>query len=219
MKIEKLNDRQIRCTLTREDLESRQMKFSELAYNNTKARKLFHEVLMWASFEFGFEGMDTPLMIEAVPVSSDAVAVIITRVEELQSIQDIASEAMRNATSTDVEDASSNQTPEDISPVTDGSIARTELYAFQTLQELIHLSHALSDDVICPNSLYRNQEDGQWYLIIRQGTFPIETFLQLGTVISEYGRQQNLRPFTESFLEEHFPLLIEDNALQVLAEL
>ena len=32
MKIEKINDNQIRCTLTREDLENHQIRISELAY-------------------------------------------------------------------------------------------------------------------------------------------------------------------------------------------
>ena len=32
MKIEKINDNQIRCTLTRADLADRQLKLSELAY-------------------------------------------------------------------------------------------------------------------------------------------------------------------------------------------
>ena len=32
MKIEKINENQIRCTLTREDLELHQIKLSELAY-------------------------------------------------------------------------------------------------------------------------------------------------------------------------------------------
>ena len=32
MKIEKVNENQIRCTLTREDLVSRELKISELAY-------------------------------------------------------------------------------------------------------------------------------------------------------------------------------------------
>ena len=34
MKIEKLNDNQIRCTLTRADLAARQLQLSELAYPN-----------------------------------------------------------------------------------------------------------------------------------------------------------------------------------------
>ena len=41
MKIEKINDRQIRCTLTKEDLASREIKLSELAYGSDKAKALF----------------------------------------------------------------------------------------------------------------------------------------------------------------------------------
>ena len=37
MKIEKINDNQIRCTLTRDDLAQRQLKLSELAYGSEKA--------------------------------------------------------------------------------------------------------------------------------------------------------------------------------------
>ena len=37
MKIEKVNDNQIRCTLTKADLADRQLKLSELAYGTEKA--------------------------------------------------------------------------------------------------------------------------------------------------------------------------------------
>ena len=43
MRIEKLNDNQIRCTLTRDDLAMRQIKLSELAYGTEKAKELFGE--------------------------------------------------------------------------------------------------------------------------------------------------------------------------------
>ena len=36
MKIEKMNDHQIRCTLTSEDLATRNIKLSELAYGSEK---------------------------------------------------------------------------------------------------------------------------------------------------------------------------------------
>ena len=41
MKIEKINDSQIRCTLTSADLASREIKLSELAYGTEKAKKSF----------------------------------------------------------------------------------------------------------------------------------------------------------------------------------
>lgn len=72
MKIEKVNDNQIRCTLTREDLDSRHMKLSELAYGTEKAKMLFRELMQQASYQFGFNADDIPLMIEAVPISSAA---------------------------------------------------------------------------------------------------------------------------------------------------
>ena len=38
MKIEKINDNQIRCTLTSDDLAKRQIRISELAYGTEKAK-------------------------------------------------------------------------------------------------------------------------------------------------------------------------------------
>ena len=88
MKIEKMNENQIRCTLTREDLESRHMKVDELKYGSEKAQKLFREMMRFASFKFGFDTGDLPLMIEAVPVSDDKLILIVTKVpypEELDA--------------------------------------------------------------------------------------------------------------------------------------
>ena len=78
MKIEKINENQIRCTLTRADLEDRHLKISELAYGTEKAKSLFHDMMQQAAFEFGFEADDIPLMIEAIPSSSDSIVLIIT---------------------------------------------------------------------------------------------------------------------------------------------
>ena len=66
MKIEKINDRQIRCTLTREDLASRELKLSELAYGSDKAKALFQDMMQLAARDFGFEADNIPLMIEAI---------------------------------------------------------------------------------------------------------------------------------------------------------
>ena len=55
MKIEMLNDNQIRCTLTKDDLADRQIKLSELAYGSEKAKSLFRDMMLQASAEFGFQ--------------------------------------------------------------------------------------------------------------------------------------------------------------------
>lgn len=86
MKIEKISDTQIRCTLNRGDLLSREIKISELAYGTEKAKLLFHDMIEQASNEFGFEADDIPLMIEAIPMSSDCIVLIITKVEDPEEL-------------------------------------------------------------------------------------------------------------------------------------
>ena len=86
MKIEKINDNQIRCTLTHADLAARNLKISELAYGTEKAKSLFRDMMQQASFDFGFEADDLPLMIEAIPSSSDSITLIITKVEDPEEL-------------------------------------------------------------------------------------------------------------------------------------
>lgn len=86
MKIEKVNDHQIRCTLTKNDLADRELKISELAYGTEKAKNLFRDMMQQASFECGFEAEDIPLMIEAIPLNSECIVLIITKVEDPEEL-------------------------------------------------------------------------------------------------------------------------------------
>lgn len=86
MKIERLNENQIRCTLNKSDLASRQLKINELAYGSDKAKELFRDMMQQASYELGFEAEDTPLMIEAIPVSSECIVLIVTKVDNPEEL-------------------------------------------------------------------------------------------------------------------------------------
>ena len=82
MKLEKLSDTQIRCTLSKEDLSQRQLHLSELAYGSEKAKELFRDMMQQASIELGFEVDNIPLMIEAIPISNDCLVLVVTKVED-----------------------------------------------------------------------------------------------------------------------------------------
>ena len=82
MKLEKLSDTQIRCTLSKEDLSQRQLHLSELAYGSEKAKELFRDMMQEASIELGFEADNIPLMIEAIPISNDCLVLVVTKVED-----------------------------------------------------------------------------------------------------------------------------------------
>lgn len=115
MKIEKVNDRQIRCTLTREDLADRELKISELAYGTEKAKRLFHDMMKQASYEFGFDAEDIPLMIEAVPLNSECIVLIITKVEDPEELDTRFSKFAPSVHDTIDEDTMANM--EELPPV------------------------------------------------------------------------------------------------------
>lgn len=85
MKIEKVNENQIRCTLTKADLAERALRISELAYGSEKAKNLFRDMMRQAQKEFGFNAEDIPLMIEAIPYR-ECIVLVITKVEDPEEL-------------------------------------------------------------------------------------------------------------------------------------
>jgi adapter protein MecA 1/2 len=95
LRIEKINENQIRCTLTKSDLEEHQVLLNELAFGTDHAKDLFRDMMAQASAELGFEAEDIPLMIEAVPVSSEKLVLIITKMENPDELDEHFSKYMK----------------------------------------------------------------------------------------------------------------------------
>ncbi|MCI9446602.1 MAG: adaptor protein MecA [Lachnospiraceae bacterium] len=131
MKIEKVSENQIRCTLTREDLADRQLKLSELAYGTEKAKMLFRDMMQQAAYECGFEAEDIPLMIEAIPLSADTIILIITKVEYPEELDTRFSQFAPGSS----EDTGSQPTSEDNEHVFEATGADDILDLFRKIQE------------------------------------------------------------------------------------
>ncbi len=93
MRIEKISDDQIKCILTKEDLDARKINFSELTFGSAQANGLLRDMMQQASCEFGFEADDKPLMIEVVPMQSGIIVLVITKVSGRNSSDNIHSDS------------------------------------------------------------------------------------------------------------------------------
>lgn len=263
MKIEKVNDHQIRCTLTKADLADRELKISELAYGTEKAKSLFRDMMQQASYEFGFDAEDIPLMIEAIPLNSECIVLVITKVEDpeeldtrfskfapsvheedsddmdggntldhmLQSISDGAddvldlfkkihdgkyADAIANAADalTDTnKQISKPQTPNK----PQASIDLTRIYAFDTLSQVTRLAHVLVQHYNGKNSLYKNDKQSSYMLVVTQSDHTPEEFNRICNMLSEYGSPEKFAAASEAYMEEHFEPIIKDKAIQALS--
>ena len=242
MKIEKVNENQIRCTLTREDLASRQIKISELAYGTEKAKNLFRDMMQQANFEFGFEADDIPLMIEAIPLNAECIVLIVTKVEDPEELDTRFSRfAPSSGEDEDYDEDEEYDDTEDHQEMLDlfhklqrtrESVAapeapqdtdtpeeklRTRIFAMDTLQQVMSVAGLISDRFEAQSALYKDEHDGKYLLVLTQADSSREDFDRVSNILSEYGTLRRTMAGSRTFLEEHCEALIAENALKMLA--
>ena len=258
MKIEKLSDNQIRCTLTRADLAERQLQLSELAYGTEKARSLFHDMMQQAAQEFGFEAENMPLMIEAIPSSSDSIVLIITKLdtrfskfaplpgqdgasssqglpeklEGAESLLDLlgkvkekinaaqSSSKPENSVSSSSEsldapetEALENEIPKGASP----KKPAIRLISFASMDNVLAASRLLGNMYFGANTLYKDTAENIYILAMTQSEHTRKDFSRLCNMLSEYGTLEKTSGATIAFLGEHCKVLLENDAVQQLA--
>lgn len=240
MKIEKVNENQIRCTLTREDLASRELKISELAYGTEKAKTLFRDMMRQANFEFGFEAEDIPLMIEAIPLGAECIVLIVTKVEDPEELdtrfsrfapsvtdEEDDTEEFGDAAEHEVMDlfrrlqtdrkeaGEGNASPKETSSESDERL-RTRIFQFGSLQEVMTVSSVISSHYPGLSTLYKDGKSGRYLLLLTQGEDTRDAFDRVCNIVSEYGSLQRSMPGSSAFLAEHCEVLVQDNAVQAL---
>ena len=246
MKLERVNDHQIRCTLTRADLAQRELKISELAYGSDKAKKLFRDMMQKATYELGFEAEDTPLMIEAVPVSADSIILIITKVEDSEeldtrfanfapSVHESSEssspiEQLIQSLSSDAENVLDlfkkyrQATNNDEAVASDNTIKEasqgfeiTKIFSFEKLSDVISVAKLLSKFYAGENALYKSKKSGKLILVIHKSHHTPEDFNKVCNIISEYGVAEKYTEAYASYLEENGDTIIGEHALLTLA--
>ena len=239
MKIEKVSENQIRCTLTKEDLASRELKISELAYGTEKAKNLFRDMMQQANFEFGFEAEDIPLMIEAIPMNAECIVLIITKVEDPEeldtrfarfapSVHEEMEEEEDSAADEVLDLFRRLQGSEEVSSplIADAKISEdTEspllmrMLRFHSLHQLLAAAAAVSCDITGTSSLYRDAREDCYLLLMTHPQNEASGFNKCCNVLSEYGSFLKVLPSTPSYLEEHCETISPENARQTLSEI
>ena len=238
MKIEKINENQIRCTLTHADLAARHLKLSELAYGTEKAKSLFRDMMQQASFDFGFEAEDIPLMIEAIPSSADSIVLIITKVEDPEEL-DTRFSKFTPAGDTDKlhrEALEKLQGADDfldllnkVKEVADdakqaaqkksGAAFSVRLFSFEKLDSVILASRLIEPAYDGANTLYKDVDDGVFILALAPEEHGQSEFNKICNMLSEYATPEKSDATILAYLEEHCEIVISDDAIQKLAEL
>lgn len=247
MKIERISDTQIRCTLSREDLATRQINLSELAYATDKAKELFRDMIQQANDEFGFDAENLPLMVEAIPIMPDSIVLIITKVEDPEELDtrysrfspsnDTPSRTDLLAQMVGADDIidlfrklteaaapkkavkEAKNAPKADTSGEEQSLELLRIFEFYSLNDAIRAAGAITDKYHGNNTLYRFGKDTCYQLVLHQSDQSPELFNQLCNQLSEYAHGEPFSEANEAYFKEHARCIIPEDALTKLAQL
>ncbi|SMB83202.1 adapter protein MecA 1/2 [Desulfonispora thiosulfatigenes DSM 11270] len=218
MKFKRINEDKIQIIISSEDLERKQVKKWDLMPNSPRAQELFQEMLEQAYNECGFEvDSDTQLMVEAYPMTSESLVVIVTKLKQKQKRHTNKEKNLLFRTADEMmedieqfEDYMSDldeSEEEDLSPY----LSKDLVYAFASFENAVQLSKTMTSDFEGVSSLYKFKNS--YYLVFKIAE-QVSEYQRVR--IGEYGQS---KIYDSSFLDEHGELLIKDNAINVLGSL
>ncbi len=243
MKIERINENQIRCTLTNFDLSVRNLTLPELAYGSEKARNLFREMIQRASNEVGFDAEDNPLMVEAIPLANDSIVLIITKVEDPEELDTRFSKFSPSEEDEDVwgnlanhflegaegllnffgnNNAEIEKTPQEVPAVPcdqpdPAQFVRT--FQFDSLDTVCEAARDIDSSFTGPSVLYKNPANNSYYLVVKMGDSSETSFHKTLNALSEYGSRTRMDLSSEAYYAEHYEVIVKADALKVLSRL
>ncbi len=249
MKIEKISENQIKCTLTRQDLTDRELQLSELAYGSSKAKALFSELMLQASYECGFDAEGAPLMIEAIPFDPDSLVLIVSKVSNPEEMDsqfsklNIAPDELLGSDSASAKhpklsaearnvllsrlsdvlskanDLLSSENDSENEPAPVKAAPLQKVFTFDTLSEVIRFACVVAPFYSGKNSLYKDDWDDRYYLVINGTQKKADEFNKVCNIAAEYGTFEHTRYASVSYFDEHFCRIIKDSAIKKLSTL
>jgi len=214
MKVERISDTQVKVILYASDLSDRDINFAELAYGTDKTAGLFREMMEHAVTHCGFKFPNSPLMIEATPLSLDSLMLVISVVDEnnvgrvsglnfLKEFGKLKDQARRNL------DGAKGKIKK---TVTESCL----VYALPSIDVAALAAARLNVPPVFHSAFIK--KDGSYYLVVETHQDEYKPYIKkFEAILSEYGSKANANALYISHLKEHGDVLIAENAVSKLS--
>ena len=213
MKIERISENQLKLTLTKDDLKERDIKLEDLITPSEKTQKLFRDIMEQALDEEDFVSENTPLMVEAVPMGTEGIMIIVTKVNNKDKKGGSTADLLQQAQET----RRWKKKPLDTLEHADEKNSDILIYSFPALDDVIHVSLRLDSSFKGESAVYKNE--GKYFLVLQGDTYTAEeSSAELELILKEYGQKHVSTPLAKYYLLEHGETLIANKAVKALAK-
>lgn len=226
MKMELIGDNQIKIELTKDDLEERNMKLTELAYGGEKARQLFREIMEVAYEEHGFDVDNVPIMVEAMPLSLEKISILVTKVTDPEELEDKLNKMPAEQVIRDKRETSFSELKKKILEAKKEKYDKIEekyrddsiiIFSFDNLDTVSFASKRILNYNFSKSVLILNNQ--KYFLTLDFKDELNEEIKTISDILYEYGDKHISNEESKSFLLEHGEIIIKKDAIKVLSSM
>lgn len=207
MKVEKISENQIKLILTSADLKENNLKLEELIKPSDKTQDLFRGLMEKAFSQCGFEVDNTPLMVEATPISVDGLMIIVTKLPDKNSQKENMALMSQNKDLRRYKKKGVSALKNE--PVSEENII---IYSFLCLDNAIDASVRIAGTFTGFSELYKYNR--KYFLILQSDKKENDETMEF--VLNEYGNRYASNVLTKYYLMEHGNVLIHNPAVKTI---
>ena len=188
MRIERLNDSQMKFILKHADLEEWDIKINELSHSSDKTQRLFKEIVRLAQDEGALSSENTPYLIEAMRMGVDSLTILVTRINASDMEKYLAKVAAKGA---------------------DRPACSYMIFSFMDLDMVAAASEVIGPGFTGESQVYKL--DSKYFLWISPDTEDVCSGLE--AVLLEFGQKHEASILSRQYLTEYGEQIISEDAI------
>ncbi|MCM1113782.1 MAG: adaptor protein MecA [Muribaculum sp.] len=223
MRIERVDDKTIKCFLSNEELEEYEIDYKDFILRSEKAKQVVHDIIEQATRQVGYKlpkfSFDMQIMMLPdqgllLTFSESDPATIPNTQQILEYLKEMKQTLQRTKEQLGIAESESG----DGGQAQDGSAAapkpETAFFTFESMRQLMAYAEALPANLRMQSALY--EMDGIYYLCLKRGSASYERYSRACIQAMEFGSLHGADEVILLLLEEHGSCIIEEKALQKL---
>lgn len=205
MRIERVNENKIKILLDNDEAQARNITVKAITQNTPEVQQMFWQAIHMAKeyIDFSIEG--AKLFVETIPSQEDGVGMLVTKVYNESEL----SRAVENCS------YKGKIRKSELSPENDSvKRQRKYIYKFENFESVCGAAAELSDKYRGHSVLYKMDEKFYLYLVPADSLYLYDADM----ILSEFAQKQQNGQYLHGRLNEYGALMIEENAIGVLAQ-
>ena len=236
MKIERIDDKTVKCFLSNEELEEYEIDYKDFVTRSEKAKEVVQEIIEQAEEEVGYKPPKYAFDLQIMMLPDEGLVLVFSEKEPLenkngaqllqalQEMKRVFEEKKAEINANLEKSAQAEETAENIQTgkgkknkkaAAEAQKPQFAIFAFRNIGRVIEYAAVLPANLRIDSTLYR-MEDGTCYVYVQKGGASYERYSRACIQAMEFAALYAADEQRVRYLEEHGECLIREKALKKL---